>query len=236
MAGETSDAGEGGTRPSGGVSGTAGSAQPTGGRPVNPDGGAPEGGTSGDGGAAAAGSDFGAGGCGDLDHNDVQDCDETVVDNARFDQSVEGWKAELTVSQQWDERNARADQDSGTISVTNATVAEVDAVILGGSGQCQPALGSQDYLVAARTFMAGGQGEGSAGVNVWFYGADDCADYLLSSLGPASVTQTDSWVLVQGAMKSPPATRSMRVRLVVQKPYTQTSLTALFDDVLVREQ
>ncbi len=184
-----------------------------------------------------AGSDLGAGGCGDLDQNDVQDCTETVLDNARFNESASGWQAEPTVSQQWDTRNARRDQQSGALAVTNTTVdAHAVGVIVGGSGQCQAALGNVEYQVAARALVPGGQGEGSAGVNVWFFGADDCADYLLSSVGPAPVTQTDAWLLVQGKVKAPPATRSMLVRLVVSKPYPQASLAALFDDVLVREQ
>jgi hypothetical protein len=190
----------------------------------------------GEGGAAGMGPDFGAGGCGDMDQNDVQDCDETLLENWRFDRDLTAWRAETTVTQQWDARNARQNQQSGAVAVTNSTVAQAAGFIEGGSGQCHPALGNVTYRVAARTLIPGGQGEGNARLSVWFYGADDCADYLLESVGPPAATGTDAWLLLQGLHKAPPATRSMRVRLVVAKPFSQTSFNALFDDILVREQ
>lgn len=192
--------------------------------------------SGGEGGAAGMGPDVGAGGCGDMDHNDVQDCDETLVQNWRFDRDLNGWRAETTVTQQWDARNARQNQQSGAVVVTNSTVAQAAGFIEGGSEQCRPALGNVTYRVAARTLIPGGQGEGNARLSVWFYGADDCADYLLESVGPPAATGTDAWLLLQGLHKAPPATRSMRVRLVVAKPFSQPSFNALFDDILVREQ
>jgi hypothetical protein len=232
----------GGGEPTVGEGGAGHAAMPSGGTGGNSGGrgGAGSGGTGpdpgGEGGAAGIGPDLGAGGCGDMDQNDVQDCDETLVDNWRFDSDVVGWRAETTVTQQWDARNARNNQQSGAVAVTNSTVAQAAGVIEGGSEQCRPALGNVKYRVAARTLIPGGQGEGSARLSVWFYGADDCADYLLESAGPPAATGTDAWLLLQGLHKAPPATRSMRVRLVVAKPFSQMSFNALFDDILVREQ
>lgn len=223
------DGGAGGSDnplPGGGTAGSSGSGSGSGSGGTGP---------GGEGGAAGMGPD-GVGGCGDMDQNDVQDCNETLVDNWRFDSDLAGWRAESTVTQQWDARNARKNQESGAVAVTNSTVAQAAGVIEGGSEQCRPALGNVKYRVAARTLIPGGQGEGSARLSVWFYGADGCADYLLESVGPPAATGTDAWLLLQGLHKAPPATRSMRVRLVVAKPFSQTSFNALFDDILVREQ
>jgi hypothetical protein len=202
-------------------------------------GGEAAGGAAGGGGdvsASGAGPDFGAGGCGDLDGNDVQDCDETLIDNASFDSDTSAWEVDTIAAQTWDARNARPAQQSGSISVSNAQALVGDGVIIGGAGQCRPTVGDARYVVAARTLIPGGQGQGGAGLLVFFYGAEDCADYSLGSLGPELVTTTDRWLAVEGTVKAPQGARSMRVKLVASKPFAQAKLQALFDDVLVREQ
>lgn len=233
-AGATGDAGSADMSTSGG--GHGGSGGTAGGGTAGNVSGQAGGGVSGNAGEGGSGTDWGAGGCGDLDHNQVQDCDETLVENARFDSSDADWHADTLMAQAWDSRNARPGHASGSVAIVNASVAEAEGSVVGGSGQCLPAEGDLKYLVAARAFVPGGQGQGTASVAVWFYGADGCADYLLSSLGPPAVSATDTWVELSGVVKAPPATRSMRVALMASKPFKQTRLQVLFDDVLVREQ
>jgi hypothetical protein len=235
-----SDASDGGTDDGGTPSGGT----PSGGTPTagassgsTQMGGASGGGTVNGGSASGdGGRDNGSGGCGDLDGDTVQDCAQTMVENARFDSVVAPWRAEAGTQQSWDARNARPAAGSGALKVSNTSVASGEGQTLGGSGQCLPAVGNRDYLLAARAFIPQGQGQGSAGLSIWFFGADDCADYLLPGSGLQLVNGTDQWLLVSGAFKSPPATRSIYVRLVTSKPFAQPSLEALFDDVLLREQ
>jgi hypothetical protein len=54
-----------------------------------------------------------AGACGDLDQNGVQDCDETVARNPRFDASAEDWLADPGVTQVWQAEDARGKAGSG---------------------------------------------------------------------------------------------------------------------------
>jgi hypothetical protein len=227
--------------------GGAGSTSATGSSPAggSESGGKPSGGSQAGGAQAggrtttsgAGGADFGAGGCGDLDDDALQDCAQTLVDNWRFDSGATSWKADAGAVQQWDARNARPDQaSSGSLLVRSTRVAQGEGFVQGGSGQCLPALGGAAFLMAARAFIPQGQGEGSAALSIWFYGADDCADYLLSSATLQTVAGTDDWTTLSGKTTTPPATRSIYVRLVVNKPFSQPSFEALFDDVLLREQ
>jgi hypothetical protein len=186
--------------------------------------------------AGNAGNDNGAGGCGDLDGDTVQDCTQTLVENARFDTAVAPWRAESGTQQSWDAKNARPVPGSGALKVSNTSVSQGEGQTLGGSGQCLPADPNKNYLLAARAFIPKGQGQGSAGLSMWFFGADDCADYLLPGAALELVSGTDEWQLVSKSSKAPPATRSIYVRLVTSKPFAQPSLEALFDDVLLREQ
>jgi hypothetical protein len=186
--------------------------------------------------AGAAGADYGAGGCGDLDGDLVQDCTQTLVDNARFDRDVSAWQAEIGVAQKWDQRNARKHESSGALAVQNSTLGAGDGITLDGSRQCRPAVGNKDYLFAARALIPSGQGSASASISIWFFGADHCADYLLSTAATPMLSDTDAWLLLEGKATAPPATRSIYVRLVAAKPFKQSSVEALFDDVLVREQ
>jgi hypothetical protein len=202
----------------------------------NQNGGTQSGGTNNGGQSGSGGNDNGAGGCGDLDNDLVQDCTQTLVDNARFDSVVTPWRAESGTQQSWDAKNARPVAGSGALKVNNTLVAEGNGQTLGGSGQCLPAEPNKDYLLAARTFIPKDQGQGSAGLSIWFFGADNCADYLLPGTALELVSGTDAWQLVSKGAKSPPATRSIYVRLVTSKPFSQPSLEALFDDVLLREQ
>lgn len=239
--------------------GVAGNAQAGSNAAGNPSGGTPNGGTptggtpnagaqtggsqsgappsGGHGGASGSGGgDDGTGGCGDLDGDTVQDCNQTLVENARFDSAVEPWRAESGTQQSWDSKNARPVAGSGALKVSNTFVAQDNGQTLGGSGQCLPAHPNKDYLLAARTLIPKDQGQGSAGLSIWFYAADDCADYLLPGAVLELVSATDQWQLVSKGAKAPPATRSIYVRLVTSKPFAQPSLEAFFDDVLLREQ
>ncbi len=181
--------------------------------------------------------DYGAGGCGDLDHNGVQDCKETVLSNARFDHDEAGWQAEPSTARIWDPRNARPDQTSGALAVTNGLIYAGEGMTLGGSRQCQPTVGGKKYSVGARAFIPEGQGEVAAGISISFYGIEGCSDYFLSAAPPIMmIAGPNAWGLIKGTVAAPLAAHSAYIRLVTVKPFKQAPTKVLFDDVLVREE
>jgi hypothetical protein len=219
------DPGEGGEGAEGGVASSGGGGM--GGKPYVPTGGTGE---------SGSGGTLGDGGCGDVDDDGVQDCEQTLAQNARFMSDVSAWQAEPSLKQKWDQRNARPGQTSGALSVRNENVAEGNSVMLAGSQQCVPAVGDQKYFFAAQAFLPSGQTGSSAGLAVRFFATDDCSSVVISDATLQLVNDTDKWVLVQGTTVAPNATRAMWVRLVTGKPFMQPSVEALFDDVLVRQE
>ncbi len=242
VAGSSTQAGggEADVSPNGGagsVADSAGGVESSGGSPSGGEPGAESSGGSPSGGEPAVVDDYGAGGCGDLDHDTVQDCKQTVLTNSRFDHDEADWHAEPSTAVKWDPRNARPDQTSGALSVTNALIYEGEGMTLAGSRQCQATVGGKKYLVAARAFIPGDQGEVSAGISISFYGIEGCADYFLSAAPPLMmVSGPDAWGLIKGTVQAPLAAHSAFIRLVTVKPFKQAPTKVLFDDVLVREE
>ena len=79
-------------------------------------------------------------------------------------------------------------------------------------------------------------GSGAAGVNLLMYSGDNCTDDFVAAKTIDTVGDVGVWHVIEGEVTMPAATRSMYVRLVAEKPFTQASFEALFDDVLVSEK
>lgn len=202
-----------------------------------------QGGTSSQAGSGTSGSnneagspDPGGDGCNDLDQDGVRDCEQTVAENSRFMTDAADWQAEPTQHQAWDERDASNLQASGALLVRNTNHASGTQKMLSGSRQCVPAVGQQSYSVAVNTFIPGGQGSGSAGIALWFFGSDNCAANSIGNVTLQLVSATDQWSVAHGTVQAPGGTRSMYIRLVTEKTFEQPSMEALFDDVLVRQE
>jgi hypothetical protein len=187
--------------------------------------------------AGAAGAAPFDGPCGDLNHNLVDDCTETLVHNSRFDTATTGWAPEGSLEQTWVTTNAKPGGASGSLSLRNTTFIAGSMVTAGmGSRQCLVAWGDDTYELAARVFIKPGQGSGSAAISLVFYGSDGCDGTVLDGKTAASVSAVDAWKTARGQVKMPAGTRSVWVRLVVAKPLAQSSFEALFDDVLVTKK
>jgi hypothetical protein len=256
QAGSGSSAGNAnGGESDGAGSGGSGSSHPSGGAP-EADGGSPPVPVSGSGGGLAEGGKGGAAGsmsggsagtggtgfdpdsgpCGDLDADGVQDCDETVAQNPRFDQDAKSWSADSGVTQSWQADDARAKPGSGSLKVTFTTGDGSSGWALGATGQCVPAWGEDSYEVAARARVANAQAGGQAQLSLAFFGNEGCAD---SFLGSVTVQTTDApgvWSSLRGSLKAPAGSRSVLVRLAAAKLGSQTSLEVHFDDVLFRKK
>lgn len=237
-----SSSGSGGDRAgSAGASGASGGAQGSGGASgANAQGGHPMGGSAG-GGAGSGGGDAteidrDAGACGDIDRNGVQDCEETLVGNAAFDQSDAGWLAEPGLTQAWTAEDARGRAGSGSLTITNTKAGDSgDTWSSSGTGQCLTARSGQVYELGARARVPAGQAEGYARFNLVIYGNDGCQGTVLASVTPALLAETGAWRVINGKVKLPPATRSIYVRLTSEKPVRHASFEVHFDDVLVRK-
>jgi hypothetical protein len=175
-------------------------------------------------------------GCGDLDEDGVQDCEQTIALNANFGADVADWEAEPTLIQSWAQESARSNQPPGALRVRNQNVATGNGTMQAGSRQCVTAIGGKEYSLAVNTLIPAGQGSGSAGIVVWFFGSDNCAANFIGRVPLQLLSATGAWQVARGKVQAPSATRSMYVRLVTEKPFAQASFEALFDDVLVREQ
>jgi hypothetical protein len=177
-----------------------------------------------------------AGACGDLDQNGVQDCDETVARNPRFDASAEDWLADPGVTQVWQAEDARGKAGSGSLAITFTTPGGSTGWALAAAGQCLPAWGEDTYEVGARAQVASGQSGGQAELDVAFFGNDGCLGSLLGSKALSPVTRTGVWQPLKGSLELPAGTRSVLLRLAAAKPGAQPSLEVHFDDVLFRKK
>lgn len=191
----------------------------------------------------SAGSTGTAGGppdfpCGDLNLDAVDDCAQTLVQNSRFDSAATGWDAEDDMTQAWDTTNATAKAGSGSLRLNNtrAAVAQTTGSVMLGSHQCIPAVSFATYDVAARVMLAAGQTGGQAGVNIWLFDDGACQGNLVTGATPVAGGEVGKWQAVRGTIWVPGAAHSMYIRLVAIKPFTQSSLSVLVDDVLVAKR
>lgn len=186
--------------------------------------------------AGAAGTDAAfAGPCGDIDHDGVDDCEQTLLRGSRFDADLTHWIAGPNLVQAWDARDARSMPSSGSILITNQVpVVAVDAWVMAGTEQCIPVTELLEYELAARVMIPNGQGLGEAGLNLSVFAGAGCSGVFLGGLTPGLTAERGGWVVVDGQVEMPLAARSALVRLVTSKPFTQATLSAFFDDVLVR--
>jgi hypothetical protein len=86
----------------------------------------------------------------------------------------------------------------------------------------------------ARTFIAEDQGSGAAGVGLLFFDTLDCSGRTSGVFAGPITTTTGAWVAVTGETPAPSSARSLLMRLLVQKPFAQSTVTAQFDDVLLQ--
>lgn len=209
-----------------------GSGSPSGGRPSGGSsaGGAPALGGSG-GGKAGGGPEFP---CGDLNVDGIDDCVQTLVQNSRFDASATGWSAEPSLTQAWDPSNASGKAGSGSLSLNNG-VPPIQAVgaIAVGSRQCIPAAPDTTYELAVRVKLQTDQTAGSAAINLWLFDDVECQGNMIGGSAPISGGVPGKWTELRGTFWVPGGARSMYVRLLAIKPFTQPSLAVFVDDVLV---
>jgi len=192
------------------------------------------GGTSNGGASGGSGGSGGAalGPCADSDHNGVDDCSESLIQNSTFDSNVTPW-----TSGQWNSSNAHAAGTSGSLLVLNdlPTVAAA-GFNLKAAEQCIQVTGALTYRIGARVMIPPGQGSGMGGLNLWIFANDGCEGTFVTSLSPATTQVTGAWTQLAAEFKMPIAARSMVVRLAATRPFAQEKLQVLFDDIVVKQK
>lgn len=172
-------------------------------------------------------------GCVDLDQNKVGDCSETLVTNAVFATDVDGWNVGLTPLLAWSDQNRAADTPSGSALISfESDPIDMDGVAESAAAQCVPISGSTKLVLRANAYIKPKQGEGLAGLGVWFYEEADCSG---TALTPFEVVraETDTWLTLNGSPDVPANAKSVVVRLTVSKPQRQEAFEVVFDNVLV---
>jgi hypothetical protein len=168
---------------------------------------------------------------------------ETVVSNPGFDKSFMGWAPEMiTILLGWNNTDALASDDSGTLIVENTQFSE-DSKFPGefilGARQCIPAEENTVYDVMADVFIPEQATRGRAGVSVYFYKTPDCN----AGMGGTDLSFTSElfneqgeWLAAGGRFVVPAGVQSMEVRLLAAKTFPERSFQVLFDNVLVQEK
>ncbi len=210
-------------------------------------GGSGTGGATATGGAASGGAavtggvtgNGGAPGCPDLDQDAVPDCRQTLMSNPGFDQGTTGWAASPVGSASFKSIDGNANPMSGSIAVDNTDTDPKHAPTgwtTASASQCLAVSPGSVFAVSVQVSLPQGQTGGAAGFELDYYASPDCtgATATIPFLSP-QVSAAGAWQVVTAATTQVPVgVSSIAVRLVAEKPVGQTSLEALFDNVLVR--
>ena len=188
-------------------------------------------------------SEAGAGGatqapraCPDLDENGVEDCDETLVQNADFSFGISLWKPEPDVIIQSSQEDASENSPAGSLSVSSVRTFDSEALVEVGASQCIALPGVGEYAFFAQLFLAGEQESGSARLAALFFEFENCTGQAIGSYDSDTITDTDEWIIAGGIAEAPDGTASVSIRLMTVKPFQQETLEVLFDDVLLVAQ
>jgi hypothetical protein len=184
-------------------------------------------------------------GCADLDGDGVSDCAETKIINATFVSDVSSWTREaqlgdpFTTSVSWDAGNAWGSVPSGSARVSVSGTVDFNGASLRAATQCLLVQPQELVIVYANANVDVGQDPaGSAEVDVSFFDSSDCSGLSTSTFStpPPGGASPGAWWTLHAGSPSGTATKSALIELGVVKPFRATSMTARFDNVLVKIQ
>jgi hypothetical protein len=196
------------------------------------------------GGKSGGGSDAGPGDGGNsnadagLLDGGCPDCSPTnIVYNPDFDTDADGWDQEPDGLVAWDTLDAAALDWSGSISVENTHVEDLDGQTAVRAIQCATAVPGMTYELAAKVQITIDQGSGSGHLNVKFYEGDSCDGPPLSGgFTTSSGSRINDWENDHGETIAPDKAASVAVRLVATKPLRDPALKVVFDEIRVIEK
>jgi hypothetical protein len=205
--------GTGGAIQTGGASGSGGVSAGAGGH----------GGPSGAGGSSGLGGSPGAAGS----------SGSTQLQNVHFDANINTWTPSVGATASRNTNDADGSMQSGSLDLSlsggNSTISVQTAAT-----QCLAVTAGASYSLGVKVLIPG-QVASQGGLGLWYYTSSDCSGAIAGVFAsPASAT--NAWQSVTATAQIPAGVHSAAVRLVLLKPFGQTSAEALFDDVLVTPQ
>jgi hypothetical protein len=207
--------GSAGTTGSAGTSGSAGTTG-TGGRGGS-SGSAGTGGSSGSAGTGGSSGTGGASGAGGLK-------------NVHFDTDTTFWTGEPGTQVSRKAEDATAGAQSGSLDLALAG-ADPSVVLEAGVWQCLAVAAGAVYDVGVQVRIPG-QVSSEGGLELWYFSTADCTGAAAGSYA-LPLSANASWKTLSDTVTIAAGVQSTRVRLVVLKPYLQTTADALFDNVVM---
>jgi len=157
----------------------------------------------------------------------------TALENATFDSSTVHWTGDPNVQVTRSSNDADGSAQSGSLDVA-LTGADPTVISKSAVWQCVAVTAGANYGVSAKILVPG-QTSSEGGVDLFYYASADCSGGVTSTYS-LPLSAASSWQKVSATATTPADIQSVAVRLVIVKPYTQTSAEALFDDVVVAQQ
>jgi hypothetical protein len=200
------------------------------------------GGTSGAGGLSGAGGSGAHGGsgghvtgrCPDLDDDNVLDCDETIAKNPSFDADASDWSTETNVVLSWQSDDATNQPDSGSLAVEDTFTTDMDGKLMCGARQCIQIDGGKTYRIMVQVSTPSESPNTQAGFQILAYDDKNCSGSMVD-LVDSSFVGGPGWQVADKTYTAQNIAKSMVVRLVSVKPYSDAPNKVLFDNVLVRQ-
>ncbi len=174
-----------------------------------------------------------AGPCVHTDIKGLPDCSDTLAVNADFNRTISGWDSAQGGVIRWVDFDSQMAKSSGSLAVKNGLLGDLDGTISVAAVQCLDADGESLYQYGANMFIRKGQPYGLGIIIVYFYTQPGCQGSVSSATTVAGTDATNEWMLAVGNLTTPENTKSMSVRLNVQKAYRVDPMEILFDAVRV---
>jgi hypothetical protein len=174
-----------------------------------------------------------AGPCMHTDTHGLPDCSQTLIVNADFNRTIDGWDAAQGAVLRWVNLDSQQAKASGSLAVKNGLLGDLDGTIAVAATQCLDADPQSIYTYASNMFIQKGQPYGLGIIIVYFYTQAGCQGLVSSATTVAGTDATGVWMLAAGDLTTPANVKSQSVRLNVQKAYRVDPIEILFDAVRV---
>jgi hypothetical protein len=178
------------------------------------------------GGESGAGS-AGGSSCADLDTDGIADCEVTLVETPSFADDVSGWAPVEEATLVWDERDALDDGRSGSAKLSATSP-------LASATQCVALDGAKLVIAYANTLVQAADEGADAQLAVSFYAEPGCTGERSGFFETPPGGPTGSWATAHAGGISPENTKSVSIALVGIRGKGASSLTAWFDNVMVK--
>jgi hypothetical protein len=155
------------------------------------------------------------------------------LENVHFDANTSGWAPSVGATLSRNTNDAAGAPQSGSLEL-DLNAGDPSLSVQAAASQCIGVIAGASTSLGVKVLIPGQVGS-QGGLSLWYYASNDCSGAIASVFSsPASAS--NAWQSLTATAQIPAGTHSASVRLVVLKPFGQTSAEALFDDVAVTSQ